>query len=114
MDRQDMTMEQEIEFVNQCFDNYEKEGFSKVFVSPYDYTDEISNRQGASFKVIGRTKMRTETDNGEATADLECLPMWQIQFEDGKVISAYAEEIIPSEIKENLWRESDKQYLEQI
>lgn len=116
MYRCDMTREQERIFVGHCFDLYEKEGFSKIFVSPYDYIDEIGQRQGTSFKVLGRTKERTNTENEEnstdLTADLECLPMWQIQFDDGTIINAYAEEIIPSQIRENLWRESDKQFLD--
>jgi len=110
MYREDMTRKQELEFVNKCFDEYEKEGFSKVFISPYDLGENI-NRQGKSFKVLGRVRPTTETDNGEDTADLETLPMWRIQFEDGEIMGAYPEEIIPSEIKSNLWRESDKQYL---
>lgn len=115
MSREEMTEEQEKEFVDYCFDIYEEEGFAKVFISPYDlFPNGVINRQGKPFKVLGRIRLLTEIDNGEDTADLESLPMWKIQFEDGETMGAYAEEIIPSEIKENLWRESDKQYLKNI
>lgn len=113
MGREEMNREQEIIFVNECFDKYEKEGFSKVFISPFDFFEgENKNRQGNKFKVLGRIRPLTDTDDEEEdTADLSSLPMWKIQFEDGDIIGAYPEEIIPSEIKENLWRESDEQYL---
>lgn len=109
--REEMSREQEISFVNECFDKYEKEGFSKVFISPFDLGGKV-NRQGTPFKVLCRVRPLTETDNGDETADLETLPLWKIQFEDGETMGAYPEEIIPSEIKENLWRDSDKRYLE--
>jgi hypothetical protein len=111
--REDMNREQEIKFVNEYFENYEKEGFSKVFISPYDLGGKV-NRQGTPFKVLGRIRPLTQTDKGPDTADLETLPLWNIQFEDGETMGAYPEEIIPSAIKENLWRESDKQYLKFI
>lgn len=111
MERENMTREQEIEHVNDWFDKYEKEGFSKVFISPYEPNEEI-NRQGTPFKVIGRIKPITETENGNDTADLESLPLWKIEFEDKHTIIAYPEEIIPSEIRANIQRESDKKYLE--
>lgn len=112
--REDMSREQEIEFVNKCYDKYEKEGFSKVFISPYDLKGN-KNRNGTPFKVIGRIRPMSETDKGEDTADLETLPLWKIQFiSDGETMAAYPEEVIPSEIKENLWRDSDKKFLEFI
>jgi hypothetical protein len=38
---------------------------------------------------------------GEPDYDLEVLPVWKIQFEDGQIHEAYPEEIIPSEMKNN-------------
>lgn len=111
LSRDDMTTEQEQEFVNDCFTAYEEEGFSKIFVSPYDLFEEGNKYKGKPFKVIERVKLLTEQDRGDNTADLECLPMWVIQFEDGYVMGAYPEEIIPSAIKNSLWRDSDKCYL---
>lgn len=111
--RENMTKGHEIKFVNNLYEKYEKEGFSKVFISPFELGGQV-NRQGTPFKVLGRIRPMTEIDNGEDTADLETLPLWKIQFEDGEIMAAYPEEIIPSEIKENLWRESDKQYLKSI
>ena len=88
--RYEMTKDREREFVNDCFELYEKEGFSKKFWSMgLDYEQYI----GKSFEVIGRT---TEKD-----ADLECLPMWKIRFDDGFEMDAYPDEIIPSEMRDN-------------
>jgi hypothetical protein len=64
--------------------------------------------------VIGRIRPITETDNGDDTADLEVLPMWKIQFKDDGTMAAYPEEVIASEIRENIWRQSDKKYLKLI
>lgn len=110
--REDMTVEEEKIFVNYWFDKYESEGFSKVFCSPFDFPDENSTKyNGKKFEVIGRVNPLDEDANG---AYLEFLPMWTIKFKDGYTMAAYPEEIIPSEIKNNIWRESDKKYLEMI
>lgn len=85
-----MTEEREKEFINDCFSCYENEGFAKKFWSPFgDYKD----REGQSFEVVERCTTKN--------CDLSALPMWNIKFEDGTVIGAYPEEIIPSEMKEN-------------
>lgn len=90
IDREDMSVKEEREFVSHCFDIYEKEGFSKVFWSMGGDFPEYQNKP---FKVIERAK--------EPEHDLCVLPMWKIQFEDGKVISAYPDEVIPSEMQGN-------------
>lgn len=90
MDRYEMTIEQEREFVKDLFELYESEGFAKVFWSMGGDFEEYHNKP---FKVIGRTT--------EKECDLECLPMWKIQFEDSKIIHAYPDEIIPSKMKAN-------------
>jgi len=111
--REDMTTEEHIAFINYWFDKYEKEGFSKVFCSPYQLTDGEGNwRNGQKYTVLGRVKpMFEDKENG---ADLDTLPLWEIQFEDGYKMAAYQEEIIPSEIKDNICRESDKQLISQL
>lgn len=86
--RDEMTIEKEREFVNDCFEIMEREGFSDRFWSPYgDYKE----RFGQPFKVVERCT--------EKTCDIDVLPMWNIKFKDGTVIGAYPEEIIPSEMK---------------
>lgn len=84
--RDDMTEEREKDFVEDCYDLYEREGFARKFWSVFE---NVSEYQGKLFSVVGRTK----------SADLECLPMWQIRFSNGEEISAYPDEIIPSEMK---------------
>ena len=88
--REEMTEEREREFINDCFNMYEKEGFAKVFWSQGSDYKEYHNKP---FKVLGRTT--------EQEADIECLPMWNIQFQDGFTTSAYPDEIIPREMIEN-------------
>lgn len=90
--RFNMSEDRRREFVNDCFNCYEQEGFAKRFWSPSSY-DSYKERIGQSFKVIGRCT--TEE------SDLESLPMWNIEFSDGTAIGAYPEEIIPSEMKRN-------------
>ena len=88
--RDSMKIDDERNFVNQCFILYENDGFAKVFWSQGgDYKQYYEK----PFIVIGRL---TEKD-----ADLECLPMWKIKFEDGEEIHAYPDEIIPREMREN-------------
>lgn len=87
-DRERMSKTREREFVKCCFDIYEKEGFSEKFWSPYE---DGAKHIGKSFKVLNRT---TEENNC-----LSCLPLWDIELEDGTLLTAYPEEIIPSEIK---------------
>lgn len=89
-DRDKMSVQREREFVNHCFDLYEKEGFSEKFWTPYEGEAE---HIGKKFKVIGRCP--------EERNDLEVLPLWDIELEDGTQLTAYPEEIIPSEIKAN-------------
>lgn len=85
-----MSPERELEFVNDCFDLYEKEGFSDKFWSPYG---DFQERFGEPFAVVERCT--------EASCDVSALPMWNIRFEDGSVMGAYPEEIVPSEMREN-------------
>lgn len=93
-----MSEEEEREFINDYTNCCEEEGFNKVYWSPYT---EWEKYYGKPFKVIKRA---TEKEN-----DLEVLPMWIIQFEDGKRIQAYPEEIVTSEMKRN---ECPKKYLD--
>ncbi len=88
--REEMPDERAREFVNDCFALYEQEGFADRFWSPYgDYKE----RFGEPFTVVERCT--------EENCHLDVLPLWNIRFEDGTVIGAYPEEIVPSEMKEN-------------
>lgn len=83
--REDMTEEEEYEFVKYWFEKYTKAGFCKTFHSPFDLREEDKPYIGKPFKVLCEcdTKM-TALDN---------LPMWGIEFEDGHIMYAYPEEI---------------------
>ena len=94
--RDEMTEDQEKEFVGDCFKCYEGEGFAKRF---WSIGDDYAERRGKPFRVIGRVPVSDELHpNG---GDLECLPMWIIQFEDGFELEAYPEEIVPREMIDN-------------
>lgn len=70
-------------YIEDCFDMYETEGFADTFKSPYDQYKQYNDMK---FKVL----RRATTDDG---FDLETLPAWEIQFENGEKIMALAEEI---------------------
>ncbi len=95
-DREDMSDEQEREFVNECYELYEKEGFAKTFRSN---SGDMGEYHKKPFKVVERL-----SDLNEAhCVDLCVLPMWKIEFEDGKQRSSYPEEIILEEMKRQGW-----------
>lgn len=69
----------------------ESEGFAKKYHPNRTGSKEYYNQ---TYEVIGRVKSETE-----------CQPQWQIIFEDGKIITAKADEIISSAINERLYGE---------
>ena len=71
-----------IEYVNDCFDMYETEGFCDTFESPYK---QYARYNGLAFKVIERC---TQDD-----FDLTALPAWEIELETGGRMTALPEEI---------------------
>jgi hypothetical protein len=85
-DRDSLTVEQERNFVEDSFDLYEAEGFTKTFNTPYEDKTNV----GKEFIVLGRSE--------EEDCDLCCLPMWKIVLHDGTTLDVYPEEIIPSEV----------------
>jgi hypothetical protein len=70
---------------------YEQEGFSQKYYPSRNGHKEYSNQ---SYKVVGRVKIENETQ-----------PHWNIIFEDGKVITAQADEVISSQINERFYGE---------
>lgn len=71
------------EYITDCFDMYETEGFLDTFVTPYD---QYAHYNGQKYELI----RRCTTEDGW---DLERLPAWKIRFNDGYVIDAWPEEI---------------------
>ena len=95
--RDEMTEEQEREYVEDLFVAYEQENnFSKVFWSQGgDYPQYI----GKPFTLAGRVPVYENAS--KKGVDLECLPMWYIRFEDGFQMEAYPDEIVLSVMKDN-------------
>ena len=89
--RDNLSYEEEKNFVKDCFDTYEHIGFAETFGTPYTGEKHLV---GKKFIVLDRVKELSEDSNG---ADLECLPMWNIRFEDGFEMPAYPEEICLAE-----------------
>ena len=80
-DRDEMSEEREKAYVNDCFDCYEHEGFSKKFWSPFgDYKERI----GQHFTVVERCSTKD--------SDLSALPMWNIKFS----IKAFHTRFVPA------------------
>ncbi|MBR6013436.1 MAG: hypothetical protein IK062_06600 [Selenomonadaceae bacterium] len=74
-------------------EKYEREGFSRKYYPSRKENQEYAHQ---SYKVVGRYK----TEN-----DTELQPQWNIVFDDGKIITAKADEIISSEINERFYGE---------
>ena len=89
--RENLTKTEEKAFVNDCFETYEYIGFAETFGTSYAGEKHLV---GKNFSVLSRVKELTENENG---ADLECLPMWNIRFDDGFEMAAYPEEICLAE-----------------
>ena len=87
-ERSDMSFDEELSYVEDCFDTYEHIGFTETFNTTFDDKAEYN---GMKFTVDGRLSYA----NGEA--DIECLPMWHITMENGDKIDAYPEEICKAE-----------------
>lgn len=83
-DRACMTIEREREFVQDISNCFENEGLNEVFWSDYGNIGE-TEYYGKPFKVLGRT---TEKRN-----NLCLLPLWDIEFEDGKQLTVEPHEI---------------------
>lgn len=83
-----LTEDEERTFVDECFNTYEYIGFAKTFETPYS---DKRKYKGMKFTVLGRVKEFSEEE--KEGNDLECLPMWKIQFENGDITDAYPEEI---------------------
>lgn len=102
VDRYALSEEKEKEFVEDAFNMYEGGGFSPTFHTPFE---DRADMNGVAFQVIGRAT----TEN----CDLEQLPMWKIEFEDGTEDYAFPCEITEIERKnlnlaQNLQKEDVK------
>lgn len=76
-------------------EKFEREGFSRKY---YPGSMRHKSYEGQSFKVVSRCKVKIEDY-------YEPQPYWNIVFEDGKIISAKADEIISSVINERFYGE---------
>ena len=83
--REDMTMEEEILFVNYLYGSLEKEGFRDTYFNFFEMK-ETQSYDEKPFVVIKRVSEQEE--------DISFLPLWLIQFENGTAFHAYPEEII--------------------
>lgn len=83
IDRNYTTFEEELELVEDAFNMYEEAGFLDTFQSPY----EDLGKNGMKFKVIRRTSYIQDN------VDLEQLPLWEVEFENGEFATCYPEEI---------------------
>ena len=83
-----LTFEERIQYVQDCFDLYEKIGFLKQFRSRYSDSEDYD---GQLFEVLRRVSY-TDDD-----VDLEVLPMWVMRFRNGVVSYAFPEEICKAE-----------------
>lgn len=91
-DTDKMSDEELTEFKNDCFKLYEETGFIEKFDSPYDdIGGGLHEHNGMKFKVLRRANV------GEC--DLEAMPLWLVEFENGDTAYCYPEEITKLEHK---------------
>lgn len=103
-DMNTIDFETELEYIEDAFNMYETSGFSATYHSIYDDSTEFN---GLAFQVIGRASY----SNGDC--DIEQLPMWHIEFEDGTKHMAFPDEITKIErerqtLAQNLQKETEK------
>lgn len=103
--RSEMDFETELEFIEDAFNMYETSGFSATYHSIG--IDDGKDFDGVAFQVIGRASY------ANLDCDLEQLPMWHIEFEDGTKHMAFPEEITKIErerqtLAQNLHKEEEK------
>ena len=91
--RDDLSLKEEENFVSDCFDTYEHIGFANVFHSAVPSTKIYD---GLKFRVIGRVSNEIVNDDSKGV-DLEALPMWEVEFENGYRGYAFPEEICLAE-----------------
>ena len=85
IDMNTIDFETELEYIEDAFNMYETSGFSATYHSIG--IDDGNNFDGLAFQVIGRASYA----NGDC--DIEQLPMWHIEFEDGTKHMAFPAEI---------------------
>jgi hypothetical protein len=83
VDRTELSFEDAVEIANDAFDMYEEAGFLEAFDSPY----EELGKNGMPFKVLRRGSYVLDD------IDLETLPVWLVEFENGEQAMCYPEEI---------------------
>lgn len=84
-ERSKMSFEEELSYIEDCFDTHEALGFRDTFESSYAEGDYYN---GMKFTVDGRCQYV----DGDIE-DLSSLPRWHITLEDGTKIDAYPEDI---------------------
>lgn len=90
-DRYDMSEEREREFVKNCFNLYEIEGFNNIFWTPWEDDENVNELVGQ--KIISVVRSSEERN------DLCVFPLWDIKLESGEERTVYPEELIPSEMR---------------
>lgn len=84
--RGDLTREENQAYIQDCFDLYEKIGFSETFHASKRANQKHKRYDGLKFEVFSRI------------SGLANMPMWNIKMENGDIISAEPEEICLAEM----------------
>ena len=92
--REDMTWEEERDFVKHMFGKYEKAGFFTIFHPKRTLPENEKMYSGQLYKIIGRCPVPTTKEEERALkVDVMNLPAWTIEFEDEHRMVAYPEDI---------------------
>lgn len=95
IDRDEMDIDTEKEYIEDAYKLYEAEGFSEVFSIKADpsFLKEYADCVDKPFEVIGRSYDFEEYDFHDDLAGL--LPSWRIRFSNGKTLDAWPAVICP-------------------
>lgn len=72
------------EEIDDIFNIYEKNSNNKL-ATFHSISEDYSHYNFQPFKIVRRLTLKE--------ADFECMPMWKIEFNDGKQIDTFVEEI---------------------
>lgn len=96
--REDMTWQEERDFVKFMYGKYEKEGFFSAYKPIRTLPTEKQGYVGQPFKVIKRMEVPSTQEEEKRSMLVMDLPAWLIEFEDGNRTIAYPEDICKMDV----------------
>lgn len=108
--REDMTWEEERDFVKHMFGRYEKSGFFTTYSPVRTLPEDKQIYKGKPYKIIKRMEVPNTQEEEKRGMLVMDLPAWLIEFEDGNRMVAYPEDISKLDVTgmAACWKEKNK------